>query len=464
MLTVLALSLVVPHIARAIEPNIVWVIQSRLPFGMAVVDASFIDHNTGWAISGSMVAATRDGGVTWSTQTLPNHTSTGTGYTRIAFSDRLHGYILDDRGNVLRTQDGGNTWLPSYTQPDSLSSTYGNAAMAVLSATHVIVGMQRDSVGIRFSNNGGRTWKTALPGIDVSGISFPSPSSGWLATSERPGLLHTTNGGATWATVSISGSVTASHVFFPTASHGYATTNDGKLFETQNEGHTWAAVNPLGRTQEAAPGEIGHLLGVPDPYKSIVFEGSEPYGLLLIVTHPFETVDNGVHWRDIGLPASVANISTLATRQSGLLMFGMSSEMSISKGIDGFGSSVVVPASETIPVPRLRTLHLSGRLHPVHLGDRITLNVSTTPGAQVTATVLDGRGYSVTAAYDLEQMRPGHWVLSIALPRTLPTASGTRLMLVTQAASNGEQRMTKTTIMVTPRPCRGDDADLPVYC
>ena len=134
---------------------------------------SFLDAQTGWAVTGGKLIATTDG-ATWEEVALPD------GLTKIAAISFLapgEGYVLDDAGNLYATQDGGESWS---SQSLGLEERYGEmklmpsdefaaAAMRFLDANHGIVvlslvgGGESKIVALR-TTDGGQTWEEeAIP-------------------------------------------------------------------------------------------------------------------------------------------------------------------------------------------------------------------------------------------------------------------------------------------------------------
>lgn len=251
---------------------------------------AFLDASKGFAASGGKLFATLDGGNAWTPVATPGSTIRG-----FWFADAQHGYAVGDNRLVLRTDDGGATWVPkdlgvpgvNYTsircagthlcilaaaggtqlvRTTDGGDTAGAAvtpatdpiyAAAFASATRVAAAGQNgatvvsDDAGVRFAPIGGR----------IAGTFGALRLGGAANTAYAPGadgkLAKTSDGGRTWtAQGNVPTSADLIDVSFPTATDGYALDADGGLFHTTSGGRSW---EPLGT------GSTRHPLAVLAP-------------------------------------------------------------------------------------------------------------------------------------------------------------------------------------------------------
>ena len=95
-------------------------------FGRGVIhDVFFVDSAYGWA-AGTGVWRTTNAGTTWRRIPLLD----GTTLRRIVFADRNRGWVLGHDNRILRTSDGGETWLPAHD-----GRQHGDTARAGIPAT-----------------------------------------------------------------------------------------------------------------------------------------------------------------------------------------------------------------------------------------------------------------------------------------------------------------------------------------
>jgi photosystem II stability/assembly factor-like uncharacterized protein len=143
------------------------------PGGHAWVVASNADRGR--------VLHTSDYGATWSVDTLPITTRSGSGPQSIAFRDARHGMALgggtaaqptDDF--IATTSDGGRTWVKR-ASPALRTGVWGGVYVPNASRpTVVAVG----PAGAAWSSDDGATW-TAIDSLNYWSVGFASPRAGW---------------------------------------------------------------------------------------------------------------------------------------------------------------------------------------------------------------------------------------------------------------------------------------------
>lgn len=156
------------------------------------------------------------------------------------------GYAVGEFGTVLRSDDGGHTWigLPSGS-PDHLS------LVQEIDPNTVLVGGQ---CTVRESVNAGESFQRLpidadedyCPTGQIASFSFLNPTTGFVEKADGT-ILLTTNGGQTMepkAPVPLDGA-TAAKLDFISPSTGFALTGGsggGKIFRTRNGANTWTQV------------------------------------------------------------------------------------------------------------------------------------------------------------------------------------------------------------------------------
>ena len=136
---------------------------------------AFADIKTGWIGTGDKFKKTADGGTIWEELTLPKGV---TAVAATALRTPKDGYLLDIKGNLHITKDGGETWISQslgLDNPKILDYASGpfvnatpQAAVRFFDADNglVVLGLSGETnmVALRTSD-GGKTWKKeSVPG------------------------------------------------------------------------------------------------------------------------------------------------------------------------------------------------------------------------------------------------------------------------------------------------------------
>jgi photosystem II stability/assembly factor-like uncharacterized protein len=139
---------------------------------------SFATATRGWAVCATQATAGYQGKEVWETDNGGMHWQlrsrthpigppepklqvgriSGYGYpTGIAFLADGHGWLLQDRGYMLTTLDGGHTWTPSLiTKPDTIATTSAD----LLNDNVGYILLRGCKVKLDRTTNGGKSWTT----------------------------------------------------------------------------------------------------------------------------------------------------------------------------------------------------------------------------------------------------------------------------------------------------------------
>jgi photosystem II stability/assembly factor-like uncharacterized protein len=186
-------------------------IYSSTPASLGLLSVFFTGIKTGYAVGGEspqggFILRTKDEGENW---TMQDH-ATPDALTSIVFTDANAGFAASAR-TFLSTNNGGDTWNPANI-PDS--------NFYMLKAVHFPnsnVGYAVSTLGPLLKTiNGGKTWVAGELNPNYSSSLFFTDSSTGFVTA--PGIYKTTDAGQTWQLTNIIG-VTGSHyfnsIFFP---------------------------------------------------------------------------------------------------------------------------------------------------------------------------------------------------------------------------------------------------------
>jgi photosystem II stability/assembly factor-like uncharacterized protein len=147
------------------------------------------------------------------------------------------GYVVGASGTILKSTDGGNTWVRQTSGTAwEFSSVYFLDDQAGW-----VVGQQGT---ILKTSNGGTTWSAQISGTTLwlRSVSFIDANTGWVAGDE--GVLKTTDGGAVWVKESISPprSQKSIHVVAQGASiFGWMVGSAGTSYKLSTDGNSWSA-------------------------------------------------------------------------------------------------------------------------------------------------------------------------------------------------------------------------------
>ena len=175
-------------------------------------DVVFLDENTGWVVNGrGQVHRTTDGGLNW--QLL--HENSGVYFRSVAFANESRGWIggIFSSGNVLfETYDGGSNW---FNVTGRLKSPPGGICGIQALSDQIVYGVGAFYGGPWFvkTTNGGQTWSNSVISNEAHtliDLYFKNENEGIAVggTANIDDQLHgdaivllTTDGGSSWRTV-----------------------------------------------------------------------------------------------------------------------------------------------------------------------------------------------------------------------------------------------------------------------
>ncbi len=196
----------------------------------------WISQTTGWIAGNNYFSRTTDSGVTWTVTTTG-----GFGAEAMFFLNANGGFAVSG-SSIWATSNGGVTWIFANTPSASLLKSIAFAS----STTGVAVGI---SGIISRTTNSGANWNIITSPVTsvLNNIVFTSSTVGWIAHST--GLLKTTDTGASWTTVSLP---TGGSLFSIASVSNYIWLGGGSFFTSADSGTSWTAV--------AAPGSSSPII------------------------------------------------------------------------------------------------------------------------------------------------------------------------------------------------------------
>ena len=235
------------------------------------------------------VLASSDRGETWAM----TWTGSRSPLNALAFSDSVTGTVVGNSGTVLRTTDGGMTWLRQTNGPFSPGDRLTGVAFTDRDRGMIV----SESGGFFRTINGGAGWlEQLLPGA-VSALSGVSTSGNFAVVVGDSGrILCSTDGGASWASRGPGGSLKLRAVRVQDGARAVAV-GDNAILRTTNAGLSWTAVTTAESSFWTTVTFIDTLLGFAGSYNG----GN---GILL------RTTDGGATW--VRVPSTIPTFYSLA--------------------------------------------------------------------------------------------------------------------------------------------------------
>jgi photosystem II stability/assembly factor-like uncharacterized protein len=236
-------------ILKTEDGGITWILLSTELYSL--LDVQFIDSNVGWAITGSKIYKSIDGGNTW----IEKFTSLEATYFfgSIKFSNANTGIAVGN-GKLYRTTDGGETWnkidIGGATwmyDVNSINSDHWWISGLRASNITITVGGLFGGVSITIDNPWQTLWESTDAGatwtqkdLSIAGslmnVYFIDSTTG-LAVGTNGTVLKTLDGGMTWNLTKSPHNMNA--VNFKDSQNGWAVGTDGTIIHSNDGGNTW---------------------------------------------------------------------------------------------------------------------------------------------------------------------------------------------------------------------------------
>lgn len=305
---------------------------STEPVGISAVDAS-----TAWIVMGDNVSnggylyRTQNGGTSWTRQATGAFVASQGGYSNaVHMYSATNGTCMGDPSGgyfeVLRTTDGSAwTRVPSGSLPTPVTGEVGLVGAFAFSGNKLWFGTNQGRV--IYSADQGNTWAAATlsSGLQLNRLAFCSDLVGIAATTNPANsatqLWRTSNGGASWSTVSPTGSYLGGYLaavpgttstFINTSSAGSSYSTDGGL--------SWTAIDGLQHTAagflDSQTGYSGGFTGQTSPSMYRWLPNS-PAGTYCTPVQPACGVASGPTITNVSLPNTSLSVNSGCANTSG---------------------------------------------------------------------------------------------------------------------------------------------------
>ena len=307
------------------------------------LEARMLPGGFGWELGGSGLELTSDFGSRWRVATPPGGLAAAD-IRAARFVDSANGFVVGLTGTerqafvLWRTADGGGTWTSSPLPMPASVDAAAPISLSAPDASHVFVslslqqGLGRLGPGVLLaSSNGGRTWsRHVLPGSGE--VAFPTATRGWLTPVDGR-LYSTNNGGQTWrraavpAPAGFRGTLPLAELpSFRDSTHAVVpvTFRRGNrealsFLTSSNGGATWHnAASVTGRQPEAAVADATNWIALLDGGRRAVdLENGKPVRTIATTGLPVSAHGFELENVSFGSPTTGwATVSTCCTRQA----------------------------------------------------------------------------------------------------------------------------------------------------
>lgn len=152
------------HVLLSDDAGSNWRQAERVPTRTTLTAVTFVDARLGWAVGhGGQILHTQDGGETWTVQ-YGEFAGTDSLFS-VWFENAMHGIAVGPYGYALATHDGGKRWEQFYVADGEDGERHLNQVFAGVDGRIYIAG---EIGGVFLSDDGGATWRLVQTPYDGS--------------------------------------------------------------------------------------------------------------------------------------------------------------------------------------------------------------------------------------------------------------------------------------------------------
>lgn len=212
-------------------------------YGTSLNSINFISDNDVYISGQNQILKSSDQGATFPTYTIMN----GISASISVFTSATTAVVACYDGRIIRTTDGGDTWITHYSDTSSANTLH---SMVFPSQS---VGYANKGFGEMLkTTDGGQTWTTSTYNNyyrATYGMQFFDENSG-IVVGNAGSIYKTTNGGASWQWISPTSSVSyntdynLNSLYFFNNLIGICVGDSGRIIKTENGGTNWMNYSP----------------------------------------------------------------------------------------------------------------------------------------------------------------------------------------------------------------------------
>lgn len=200
-------------------------------------DVEFVNSYVGWIILSSRILHTSDSGLTW---TLQFEDKTKGVLQAASFVNEDEGWVVCTNGEIMHTDDGGDTWEAQAGVGPQLNDVFFVDSMRGWAAGQ-IGGSILDGV-VYGTEDGGKTWEKQKGNFTgIKSIHFVNENEGWCSGwvgAPESRIYHTADAGKHWELQSVKPGL-VNDVYFVSENEGWLGGESGLIYHTEDGGRSW---------------------------------------------------------------------------------------------------------------------------------------------------------------------------------------------------------------------------------